>query len=172
MAAANLNPDIIFAIASKGGVLYSPMDSSLGVGLRSVVLHGHSTSLRPYSTALNLIQSTTLFAPHLSITLTTGSIQDKSFLATGGLGLPVRHSGGACQSYRIWRSLSNYRQMSISPAPQRINRRISRRRCRIVTRKGAAIYEFHGESEFDIEGVRVFVQLAKKSGSKYVGQRK
>ena len=33
------------------------------------------------------------------------------------------------------------------------NRRISRRRCRIVTRKGAAIYEFHGKSEFDIESV-------------------
>ena len=55
----HINPDIIFAVASEGGVFCSPLDSSLGVGLRSVVLHGHSTSLRPYSTALNLIQSTT-----------------------------------------------------------------------------------------------------------------
>ena len=39
------------------------------------------------------------------------------------------------------------------PAPQRISDRISRRRCRIVTRKGAAIYEFHGESEFESESV-------------------
>ena len=36
----------------------------------------------------------------LLVNVTTGSIQDKSFLATGGLGLPVRHSGGACRSYR------------------------------------------------------------------------
>ena len=39
----------------------------------------------------------------LLVNVATGSIQDKSFLATGGLGLPVWHSGGACQSYRIWR---------------------------------------------------------------------
>ena len=30
---------------------------------------------------------------------------------------------------------------------------ISRRRYWIVTRKGAAIYEFHGESEFESESV-------------------
>ena len=40
-----------------------------------------------------------------------------------------------------------------------------------MTRKGAGIYEFHGESEFEIEGVRFFDFLLKKSGSKYVGQR-
>ena len=31
-----------------------------------------------------------------------------------------------------------------------------------MTRKGAAIYEFHGESEFEIEGVRFFDFLLKK----------
>ena len=61
---------------------------------------------------------------------------------------------------------------SISPTPQRIKDHISRRRCRIVTRKGAGIYEFHGESEFEIEGVWFFDFLLKKSGSKCVKQRK
>ena len=41
-----------------------------------------------------------------------------------------------------------------------------------MTRKGAGIYEFHGESEFEIEGVWFFDFLLKKSGSKCVKQRK
>ena len=106
------------------------------------------------------------------VNVPTGSIQDKSFLGTGCLGLPVWHSGGASRSYRNWRWLSNHRQTSISPAPQRISDCVLRRRYRIVTRKGAAIYEFHGESEFGSERVWIFDFLQKKSGSKYVGQRK
>ena len=41
-----------------------------------------------------------------------------------------------------------------------------------MTRKGAGIYEFHGKSEFEIEGVWFFDFLLKKSGSKCVKQRK
>ena len=94
----------------------------------------------------------------LLVNVTIGSKQDKSFLVTGGLGLPVRHSGGApCQSCRICTlgdncRQSNHRQTSTSPAPQRISDCISRRKCWIVMRKSAAIYEFYGESEFEIEG--------------------
>ena len=64
---------------------------------------------------------------------------------------------------KFWLFISN--KTSISPAPQRISDSISRRRYRIVTRKGAGIYEFHGESEFEIEGVWFFDFLLKKSGS-------
>ena len=42
-------------------------------------------------------------ASKLLVNVPTGSIQDKSFLGTGCLGLPVWHSGGASRSYRNWR---------------------------------------------------------------------
>ena len=38
-------------------------------------------------------------------------------------------------------------------------------------KKGAAIYEFHKESEFEISSVQLFKELAKKTSSKYVEQR-
>ena len=101
------------------------------------------------------------------VNVPTGSIQDKSFLGTGCLGLPVWHSGGASRSYRSWRWLSNHRQTSISRAPQRISDCVLQRRYRIVTRKGAAIYEFHGESEFESESFTwkglIFGFFAKKN---------
>ena len=71
---------------------------------------------------------------------------------------------------KFWLFISN--KTSISPAPQRISDYILRRRYRIVTRKGAAIYEFHGKFEFESERVWFFDLLQKKTSSKYVEQRK
>ena len=98
-----LSPNSI-ALASPSRVPHREAQTTCGQ--KTLILYsasGYLDTMLLFQLLQTRIPASTYKLLCLLVNVTTGSIQDKGFLATGGLGLPVWHSGGAYQSYRIWR---------------------------------------------------------------------